>query len=75
MIADWLGLMEPARDENRPSGQRRGPAAPGEDKFPSPGQKSYCYLYNSNNPGTKTEIPRVNTAPLNVETPTQLTGC
>ena len=39
VIADWLGLMEPARGESCPSGQRRGPAAPGEDKFPSPVQK------------------------------------
>ena len=30
VIADWLGLMEPARGESCPSGQRRGPAAPGE---------------------------------------------
>ena len=35
LIADWLGLMEPARGESSPSGQRRSPAAPGEDNFPS----------------------------------------
>ena len=32
------------------------------------------YLYNSNNPGTITDIPRVDTAPQGVETPTQLAG-
>ena len=36
VIVDWLGLMEPARGESCPSGQRRGPATPGEDGFPSP---------------------------------------
>ena len=30
MVADWLALMEPARGESCPSGQRRGPAAPEE---------------------------------------------
>ena len=33
------------------------------------------YLYNSNNPGTITDIPRVDTAPQGVETPTQLARC
>ena len=33
LIGDSLGLMEPARGESFPSGQRRGPAAPGEHKF------------------------------------------
>ena len=41
VIADWLGLLEPARGGRCPSGQRRGPAAPGEDKFPSPVQKPF----------------------------------
>ena len=41
VIADWLGFPEPARGESCPSGQRRGPAALGEDKFPSPDQKSF----------------------------------
>ena len=41
LIADWLGLMEPARGESCPSGQRRGPAAPGEDIFPSPDHASF----------------------------------
>ena len=36
VIADWLGLMEPALGESCPSGQRRGPATPGEDKVSSP---------------------------------------
>ena len=40
VIADWLGPMEPARGESCPLGQRRGPAAPGEDNFPSPVQIS-----------------------------------
>ena len=74
LVADWLGLMEPARGESCLSGQRRGPAAPVEDKFPSPDQKSF-HIYNFNNPGTKTQIPRVDTAPQGVETPTQLAGC
>ena len=41
VITDWLGFMEPPRGESCPSGQRRGPAAPGEDNFPSPGQKPF----------------------------------
>ena len=32
LVADWLGLMEPACSESCPSGQRRGPTAPGEDR-------------------------------------------
>ena len=39
VITDWLGLMEPARGESCPSGQRQGPAAPGEDNFTSPGHQ------------------------------------
>ena len=31
LVADWLGLMEPARGENCLSEQPRGPATPGED--------------------------------------------
>ena len=30
LVASWLRLMEPARGEGCPSGQRRGPAAPGK---------------------------------------------
>ena len=41
LIIDWLGLMEPARGESCPSGQRRGRAAHGEDKVQSPDQKSF----------------------------------
>ena len=41
VIADWLGLSTPARGESCPSGQRRGPAAPGDDNFPSPGHESF----------------------------------
>ena len=41
VIADWLGLTVPARGESCPSDQRRGPAAPGEDNFPSPNMKSF----------------------------------
>ena len=36
-----MGLMEPARGERCPPGQRRGPDAPGEDNFPSPDQKLF----------------------------------
>ena len=67
--------MEPARGESCTSGQRQRPAAPGEDQFLSPDQKILPYLYNSNNPGTKTEISRVDTAPQGVETPTPLGDC
>ena len=41
VIADWLGLMEPAHGESHPSGQRRGPAAPGEDNSSSPGEEIF----------------------------------
>ena len=52
--------MEPGRGESYPSGQRRGPAAPGEDRVLSPDQKSFhISMTNSNNLGTKTGIPRV----------------
>ena len=66
VIADWLGLMVPARGESCPSGQRRGPAAPGEDNFPFADQESFhISIY------IKTVIPRVDTAPHGAETPTQ----
>ena len=39
-----------------------------------PGSEILPYLYNSNNPGTNMEIPRVDTAPQGVEIPTQLGG-
>ena len=57
VIADWLGLMEPARGERCPSGQRRGPAAPGEDKFPFPGQKSVHISTTSTTRGRKRRSP------------------
>ena len=38
LVADRRRLMEPGRGESCLSRQRRGPAAPGEDKFLSPGQ-------------------------------------
>ena len=69
LVADWLRFMEPARGESCPSGRRRRPAAPGEDKNILP------YLYNSTKLGTKTQIPRVDTAPHGVDTPTPLAGC
>ena len=40
-----------------------------------PGSETLAYLYNSNNKGTLTHIPRVDTAPQDVETPTQLAMC
>ena len=50
LVADWLGLMEPARGETCPSGKRRGSAAPGEDTVISPDQKSVpISTTNSNN--------------------------
>ena len=75
-IVDWLGLMESARGECFPSGQRRGPAAPGEDRVLSPDHKSFhISTTNSNKRGTKTEIARVDTASRGVETPTTLASC
>ena len=49
LVAGWLGLMEPTRGESCPSGQRRGPTAPGEDRVSSPDQSS---LYISTTPAT-----------------------
>ena len=73
MIADWIWLVEAARGESCPLGQRRGPAASGEDTYPSPDHKSvHTYLYNSNNPEKKPQIPRVDTSPQGVEIRTQL---
>ena len=67
--------MKSARGESCPPGQRRGPAARGEDEFPFPDQKSFHISTIPNKPGTKTEMPRVDTAPHVVETPTPLAGC
>ena len=76
LIADWLGFVEPAHGESFPSGKRRGRTAPGEDRVSSPDQQ---YLRipttNSSNLRTKTGIPRVDTTPRGVETPTPLDGC
>ena len=61
LMTDWLRRMEPA--------------AAGGDKFSSPHLISFhitYQVYNSNNPGMKTYIPRVDTAPQGVETPTLL---
>ena len=38
VIADWIGRMALACGESFPPGQRPGPAATGEDTFPSPDQ-------------------------------------
>ena len=68
--------MEPERGESFPSGQRRGPAAPEKDGVLSADQKSFdISTTNSNNLGTKMGIPRVDTAPHGVETPTALADC
>ena len=40
-----------------------------------PGSETYAYLFNSNNPWTKTQINRVYTAPQGVQSPTLLAGC
>ena len=38
---------------------------------PIPGSETLPNLYSSNQPGAKTVIPQVDTAPTGVETPTQ----
>ena len=53
------------------SGQGRGCAAHGEVEVPSPDQKFFHISTIPTNQGTKTVIPRVDTAPHGVETPTQ----
>ena len=53
LVAHWPGLMEPARGESFPPGQRRGPAAPEEDSVLPPDHKSFhTSKINSNNLGT-----------------------
>ena len=42
----------------------------GKDEAPAPVRKSFQHLYNSNEPETKTVVPRVDTAPHDVETST-----
>ena len=75
LVADWLGFMEPASGESCPSGQRRGPAAPEEDKVPSPDEKFFHISTTPTNRGRKTVIRRVDTAPRGVETPIPSAGC
>ena len=53
LIADWLGLMEPARGEDCRPGQHRGIVAPGDNKFPSPDQTSF---HTSTTPTTRGQI-------------------
>ena len=75
-IADWLGLSQ----------RTAGLAPRANAEVPPHTGRISChpqiirseilpYVYNSNNPGTKTQIPRVDTAPRGVETPTPLAGC
>ena len=49
--------MEPARGESFPSGQRRGPAAPGEDKLPSLCQKPFHISTTPTTRGRKIRSP------------------
>ena len=58
LVADGLRLMEPVRGKSCLSGQRRGLAAPGDDRVLSPNQKSFhTSTTNANNVGSKMEIP------------------
>ena len=57
VIAYWLGLMEPAPADSCPSGQRRGPAAPREDNFPSPDENSLYPPTTSTTRGRKQRSP------------------
>ena len=49
--------MEPARGKSCDSGQRRGPADPGKDKFPSPDQKSFNMRTIATNRGREWRSP------------------
>ena len=60
-ITDWLGL------ENKAS-------ATGGRQDPIPGSEIPPYIYNSDNAGTKTVTPRVETAPHGLDTPAALAG-
>ena len=53
LVAVLLGHMEPARGGSCPSRPRRGPAAHGEDRVPSPDQKSFHILTTSETWGRK----------------------
>ena len=57
VIADCLGLMQPARAESCPAGQRRGPATPGEDKLPSPDQYFFHISTTPTTQGQKRRSP------------------
>ena len=57
LIADWLGLMEPARGASCPLGQRRGRAAHGEVEIPFPDQKSFHISTTPTTPGRKWRSP------------------
>ena len=41
LVANWLRLTEPVRGESCPSGQRRVPATPGDDKVSSRDRKAF----------------------------------
>ena len=41
LLAEWLRMMEPARGKSCLSGQRRGPATPGEKRVSSSDQKPF----------------------------------
>ena len=56
------------RGESCPSGKHLDLAATG--KVPIPGSEIPPYIYDSDKPGTKTVIPRFETAPHGVESPT-----
>lgn len=71
LMADlWLAGAHGASAPNQ------GAAAPGGDKVPSLDQKSFHIIqlqrYNSNNPGTETDIPRFDIAPQGVGSPSSL---
>ena len=52
-----LGFMKRARGKRWPTGQRRGPAAPREQKLSSPDQKSFDTFATTTCRGRKTVIP------------------
>ena len=57
MVANWRGLMGSARGESCPPGQRRGLAAPVEDKFPSADQNSFHICITPTTRGRKRRSP------------------
>ena len=71
LVVDWLRLVEPARGESCPSGQRRTRGGQGLIL----GSEMLPYLYHSSSRRTKTDISRVDIAPHGVETPTPLAEC